>query len=150
MRRFKEVFRQIPARAATNGGIANEHTVYHQFKLQDTNKLMAKRQYFCPQKDQEAWKTLLQQHLDAGRICPSLSHYISPAFIIPKSEPRELPRWINDYWEINSDTIPDNHPHPCIDNIPADCAKAHIWAKIDMTNSFFQTRVHLDNMHLWL
>lgn len=124
--------------------------VYHRFKLQDihVNKLIAKRQYSCPRKYREAWQTLLQQHLDAGRICPSSSQFVSPTFIILKSEPGVLPRWVKDYWELNRNTIPDNHPLPQIDNILADYAKGHIWAKIDMTNSFFQTRIHLDDMHL--
>lgn len=122
--------------------------VYHRFKLRDTNKLIAKRQYSCPRKYRDAWKTLLQQHLDAGRIGPSSSQYASPAFIIPKSEPGVLPRWVNDYRELNTNTVPDNHPLLRIDDILADCAKGHIWAKINMTNSFFQTRVHPDDVHL--
>jgi hypothetical protein len=35
-----------------------------------------------------------------------------------------------------------------VDDIHADCPKGKIWSKLDMTNSFFQTRVHLDNVHL--
>jgi hypothetical protein len=30
----------------------------------------------------------------------------------------------------------------------ADCAQGKIWSKLDMTNSFFQTRVHPDDVHL--
>jgi hypothetical protein len=35
-----------------------------------------------------------------------------------------------------------------VDDILADCAKGKIWSKMDMTNSFFQTRVHPDDIHL--
>jgi hypothetical protein len=35
---------------------------------------------------------------------------------------------------------------PWIDDILADCAKGKIWGKIDMTNSFFQTLVHPDDV----
>ncbi|THG93544.1 hypothetical protein EW026_g7718 [Hermanssonia centrifuga] len=58
--------------------------VYHHFRLKDPNAIIARRQYECPKKYREAWKTLLQQHLHAGRICPSSSPYASPAFLIPK------------------------------------------------------------------
>lgn len=71
-----------------------------------------------------------------------------PAFIIPKPERGVLPRWVNDYRELNTNTVPDYHPLLRIDGILANCAKGRIWAKIDMTNSFFQTRVHLDDIHL--
>jgi hypothetical protein len=35
-----------------------------------------------------------------------------------------------------------------VDDILADCAKGKIWSKMDMTNSFFQKRVHPDDIHL--
>ena len=38
------------------------------------------------------------------------------------------------------------HPLPRISDILADCAKGKIWGKLDMTNSFFQTRVHPDDV----
>jgi hypothetical protein len=38
--------------------------------------------------------------------------------------------------------VADSHPLPRIDDILNDCAKRRIWATIDMTNSFFQTRMH--------
>ncbi|THH16430.1 hypothetical protein EW146_g4216 [Bondarzewia mesenterica] len=59
-----------------------------------------------------------------------------------------LPHWVNDYRVINSNTVPNNYPLLCIDDILADCTKGKIWGKMNMTNSFFQTRVHLDDIHL--
>lgn len=49
--------------------------------------VIARRQYTWPKKYHEAWKMLLQQHLDAGRLRPSSSLYASPAFLIPKVIP---------------------------------------------------------------
>ncbi len=120
--------------------------VYHRFVLKDANMTIARRQYDCPKKYREAWKSLLQQHLAAGRIRESDSPYASPAFLIPKSDPTAMPRWVNDYRVLNENTVPDMHPLPKISDILADCAKGKIWAKIDMTNSFFQTRVHPDDV----
>ena len=91
---------------------------------------------------------LIQQHLDAGRICPSNSAHTSPAFIVPKADAAVLPRWVNDYRALNTNTVMDSHPLPRVDDILADCAKGKIWSVIDMTNSFFQTRVHPDDIHL--
>ena len=36
---------------------------------------------------------------------------------------------------------------PCVNNILADCARGKIWATIDMTDSFFQTQIHPDDIH---
>ena len=58
------------------------------------------------------------------------------------------PQWVNDYWALNSNTVRDNFPLPCIDDILADCRKGKIFGKMDMTNSFFQIQVHPDNIHL--
>ncbi|KAJ8468870.1 hypothetical protein ONZ45_g17089 [Pleurotus djamor] len=120
--------------------------VFHRFELKDPIKFVKNRSYSCPRKYVEFWKTLVDQHLKAGRIRPSDSPYASPAFLIPKADPLALPRWVNDYRELNENTVPDNFPLPRVDTILSDCAKGKIWAKIDMTNAFFQTKVHPDHI----
>ncbi len=62
---------------------------------------------------------------------------MSPTFIIPKLDPSVLPWWVNNCQELNKNIIPDNHPLPRIDDLLADFTKRRIWAKLDMTNSFF-------------
>jgi hypothetical protein len=94
------------------------------------------------------WQTLIQQHLDAGHIHPSSSPHASPAFIILKSDPLVLPWWVNDYHQLNRNTIANSHPLPRIDDILNDCTKGKIWATIDMTNSFFQTYMHPNDIPL--
>ena len=116
--------------------------------LIDAEKMIKTRNYPCPRKWKDAWYVLLQQHLDAGRIRPSHAPTGSGAFIIPKADPTVLPRWVNDYRQLNSNTVTDSFPIPRIDDILADCAKGKVWATIDMTNSFFQTRMHPDDIHL--
>ena len=59
-----------------------------------------------------------------------------------------LPRWVNDYRALNANTVLDSYPLPRVDDILTDCAKGKIWSKLDMTNSFFQTRVHPDDIPL--
>jgi hypothetical protein len=139
-RKYDDVFAPIPH--------VNElpNDVYCKITLKDASKVIATRSYACPRKYRDAWKTLLQQHLDAGRIRPSSSTHASPAFIIPKADCMVLPRWVNDYRQLNANTVHDRFPLPRIDDILADCAKGKIWSVIDMTNSFFQTLVHPDNI----
>ena len=120
--------------------------VYHRIKLKDINKVITAWSYSCPKKYREAWRTLLDQHLEAGRIRPSSSPYSSPAFLIPKADPTALPRWVNDYRVLNENTVRDMGPLPRIEEILADVGRGKIFGKIDMTNSFFQTRVHPDDI----
>ena len=120
--------------------------VHHRFRLKDPEKVIKCRSYACPKKYKDAWKQLLDQHLAAGRIRESSSEYCSPSFLIPKTDPTVPPRWVNDYRALNDNTIPDHFPLPRIEAILSDCAKGSIWAKIDMTNAFFQTRVHPDDV----
>ncbi|KAI0337176.1 hypothetical protein BDW22DRAFT_1433539 [Trametopsis cervina] len=65
--------------------------VYHRFRLKDPNMSFPRRQYGCAKQHREAWRTLLNQHLAAGRMRPSSSPYASPAFLIAKKDPAALP-----------------------------------------------------------
>jgi Reverse transcriptase (RNA-dependent DNA polymerase)/Aspartyl protease len=139
---FKDVFTPIPHldKLPTN--------VYCRIKLKDATKTVTTRTYTTPRKYCEAWAVLIQQHLDAGHIRPSNSEHASPAFLVPKADKIILPRWVNDYRVLNANTVLNAHPLPHVNDILADCAKGKIWSKIDMTNSFFQTWVHPDDVHL--
>ena len=140
--KYKDVFSEIPHLDEL------PTDVYCRIQLKDASKTFVMRSYSTPCKYKEAWATLIQQHLNAGRIRPSNSAHASPAFLVPKADAIVLPRWVNDYRILNSNTVMDLHPLPRIDDILADCAKGKIWSKMDMTNSFFQTRVHPDDVHL--
>jgi hypothetical protein len=85
--------------------------------MKDASKTIMTHSYSCPCKYRDAWKTLIQQHLNAGRIHPLSSLYASPAFIVPKSDPTVLPRWVNDYWQINTNTVTDSYPLPRVEDI---------------------------------
>ena len=139
---FKYIFEPIPH--------VNElpQDVIAEICIKDAERMIKSRLYPSPWKYKEAWQTLIQQHLDAGHICPSSSPCASPAFIVPKSNPNVLPHWVNDFRQLNENTVTDSHPLPRIDDILNDCAKGKIWGTINMTNSFFQMRMHPDHVHL--
>ena len=84
---------------------------------------------------------LIQWCLDSGFIQPSSSAHVWP------SNKNALPRWVCDYRQLNANTIPENFLLPWVDGILADCVKGKTWAMIDMTDCFFQTRMHPDNIH---
>ena len=119
-----------------------------EIKLKDPNMTVKNHSYPCPQEYHKAWQTLLNQHLASRKICPSSPPHASPAFIVPKSDPTALPCWVNNYWQLNSNTVINSHPLPQVDNILNDCAKGKFSSTIDMTNSCFQTRMKLEDIHL--
>jgi hypothetical protein len=122
------------------------HDVHHRILVTATEKMCINRVYSCPRKYREAWRILIDGHLRAGRIRPSSSPFSSPSFLIPKADRTALPRWVNDYRRLNEVTITDRYPLPRIDDILADCAQGKIWGKIDMTNAFFQTHMHPEDV----
>ncbi|KAJ3572578.1 hypothetical protein NP233_g2990 [Leucocoprinus birnbaumii] len=116
LRDFEPVFADVPHADKLPTDVLAE------IKLKDANFTMATRTYSCPRKFREAWKTLIQQHLDAGRIQESSAPMASPAFIIPKADPTALPRWTEVHFLghiINRDGIyPDNKKIERISNWP--------------------------------
>ncbi|GAA5864478.1 hypothetical protein JCM5353_006881, partial [Sporobolomyces roseus] len=118
----------------------------HRIKLIDPTKVHNQRGFSTPRKWKEAWKRMLEEHIAAGRLRPSTSPYASAAFVIPKKDPLEDPRWVNDFRGINFNTIKDRTPLPLTDEILSDAALAEIWGKIDMTNAFSQTPMHPDDI----
>jgi hypothetical protein len=115
--------------------------VLMKIKLHNDITPMVARAYSCPKKYRNGWKTLIEQHLATRCIRLSNSDYVSPAFIVPKANSNILPRWVNNYRKLNSNTVADNHPLPLVVDILRDCASHNFYGKIDMTNSFFQTQM---------
>jgi len=136
----KEIFEPIPHADL----LPTEYTA--RIELKKAEKMILSRTYDCPRQFKDAFAKLIEQRLDSGFIRRSTSAYLSPSFIIPKADPKAMPRWVCDYRQLNANTIPDNYPLPKIDEILSDCAKGKIWGKIDMTDSFFQTRMHPDHV----
>lgn len=117
-------------------------------ELKNAEKSITSRSYACPCKFRQAWQTLIKQHLDTGRIRESSSPHASPAFLIPKPDSNVLPCWVNDYRELNKNIVTDRYLLHQIDDILADAGNDKIWSKLDMTDSFFHTKMHLDSIPL--
>ena len=138
---YKEIFRSIP-----HISMLPMHDMAR-IKVKEAYKKISNRSYTCPRQYREAFKMLIDQRLESGFIRPSSSPYASPSFIIPKADKTVLPRRVCDFRELNANTIPDNWTMPRVDEILTDCARGKIWATIDMTDSFFQMRVHPNDIH---
>ena len=88
---FPDIFEPIP-----HADLLPSNYLTH-IKLKDMEKQITNHTYSCPRKFKEDFQTLIQQHMDAGRIRHSSSPHASPCFIVPKSDPTVLSQWVNDY-----------------------------------------------------
>lgn len=62
--------------------------VHHRICLRDPNVNINQCSYSCPKQYRETWKRMLDEHIAAGCLRPSSSPYTSPAFLIPKADPK--------------------------------------------------------------
>lgn len=122
--------------------------VRHKIILTDPNAVINEKQYPYPRKHMQAWRTLLDQHIAAGRIRRSSSQYASPSMIIPKKDPTALPRWVCDYRTLNKFTVRDRSPLPNVDELVRMVASGKVFSILDQTNAFFQTRMREDDIPL--
>jgi len=116
-------------------------------EFKDNKCFVQKHNYTVPKHYENAMDKILDLRLSQGFIRPSNSQFVLPSFIVPKSDPSALPRWVCDYWVLNQNMLPDNYPMPGISDILSNCGHGKIWSKIDLTDSYFQTRVHPDDIH---
>ena len=138
---YKEIFKPIP-----HISLLPKHDMAR-IRVKEAYTKISNRSYTCPRQYREAFKTLIDQRLESGFIRPSSSPYASPSFIIPKADKTVLPWWVCDFRELNANTIPNNWTMPQVDEVLTDCARGKIWATIDMTDSFFQTMMHPNDIH---
>ncbi|KAL0565599.1 hypothetical protein V5O48_016425 [Marasmius crinis-equi] len=68
---YKDIFEPLPPVHDMPGDVLCK------IKLKEAHTMLSKHSYPLPQKYRDAWKTLIQQHLDAGHIRPSSSSFAS-------------------------------------------------------------------------
>jgi hypothetical protein len=137
----------------TNGSFPDklqnsDSRVCHWIVLTNPQAIINERQYPYPQKHLIPWRTLLDQHVNAGRLCRSSSQYASPSMIIPKKDPSVLPQWVCDYRVLNSVTVKDCSPLPNVHELLLHGFLWEIFLILDQTNAFFQTQMREANMPL--
>lgn len=122
--------------------------VRHKIVLTHPNVVINERQYGYPQRYLTAWRKLLNQHIQAGSIRKSSSQYASPSMIVPKKDRSDLPRWVCDFRKLNNCTVKDRSPLPNVDEAVRLVGTGRLYSKIDMTTSFFQTRMREEDIPL--
>jgi hypothetical protein len=113
--------------------------------LKNENCFPQCRNYTIPKHWNMAMDEIINLRLSQGFIRPSTSKFASPSFLVPKSDPKVLPRWVCNYWHINENTVPDNYPMPKVSEILSDCGRSKFFCKVDLKDSYFQ--MHPDDIY---
>ena len=88
---YKDIFELIPHANL----LPDNYTA--RIKLKNAEKTILSRTYTCLQQFRDAFATLIDQRLESGFIRWSTSQHLSPSFVIPKADPKAMPRWVCDY-----------------------------------------------------
>jgi hypothetical protein len=87
----------------------------------------------------------LQQLINTGHIQLSSSSCASPSFIITK---KEFVEWhlVIDYQALNTATVKNHYPLPCIEDLLDHLKGARFFTKMDLTTGYHQ--VHMNATEL--
>ena len=115
--------------------------------LKNDKSFPQRQNYTIPKHWSKAMDDIVNPRLSQGFIRPSTSQFASPSFLVSKSDPKALPHWVCDYQHINKNTIPDHYLMPKVNEILSHCACGKFFCKIDLKDSYFQTWMHLNDIH---
>ncbi|GBN05422.1 hypothetical protein AVEN_96346-1 [Araneus ventricosus] len=81
-----------------------------------------------------------------GHLRPSKSNYASPLHMVPKKGTFDW-RPVGDYRALNSQTLKDKYPIPCIADFTAELHGSKIFSRIDLIKAYHQIPIHLEDIH---
>jgi hypothetical protein len=89
-------------------------------------------------------KIQLKELLDKWYIQPSSSPWGYPALFVKKKD--QSLRLYVDYQPLNTITIKNKYPLPCIDILFYQLASAKVFSKVDLHLGYHQTRIRLEDV----
>ncbi|GKV42221.1 hypothetical protein SLEP1_g49653 [Rubroshorea leprosula] len=89
-------------------------------------------------------KVQLEELLEKGFICPSVSPWGAPVLFVKKKDGSI--RLCIDYWELNKVTVKNRYPLPRIDDLFDQLKGAQVFSKIDLQSDYHQLKIKLDDV----
>ncbi|GFX70915.1 transposon Ty3-G Gag-Pol polyprotein [Trichonephila clavipes] len=80
-----------------------------------------------------------------GHLRSSKSNYASPLHMVPKNGTLDW-RPVADYRALNSQTLKDKYPVPCIADFAAELHGSKIFSRIDLVKAYHQISIHPDDI----
>ncbi|GBM39207.1 Transposon Ty3-G Gag-Pol polyprotein [Araneus ventricosus] len=81
-----------------------------------------------------------------GHLRPSKSNYAFSLHMVPKKGTLDW-RPVGDYRALNSQTLKDKHPIPCIANFTAELHGSKIFRRIDLIKAYHQIPIHPEDIN---
>ncbi|KAG0428305.1 Retrovirus-related Pol polyprotein from transposon 17.6, partial [Dictyocoela muelleri] len=139
----KEIKSLIKKAKDTNPIICSIDIIPHKIDLNE--KLVNKfKNYTVPIAIREEVRTHLNELEKSGIIRKEYSNFISPAFILRKSNGKL--RLVVDYRELNKVTDKTSHFLPKISEILSNMSKAKVFSKIDLNKGYYQIKMNKDDI----
>ncbi|GBN60689.1 Transposon Ty3-G Gag-Pol polyprotein, partial [Araneus ventricosus] len=91
-------------------------------------------------------KSEFQNMMHLGHLRPSKSNYASPLHMVPKKGTLNW-RPVGDYRALNSQTLKDKYPIPCIADFTAELHESKIFSRIDLIKAYHQIPIHPEDIH---
>ena len=135
---FSDVFSEkLPSHVST---FSKPGDVTHIIRLKDPQaERPSKGFYPVPHAYYAGAKSLLDEHVRAGRLIPSTAPTAAPVFFKWKKEgPEVQPRMLCDYRLRNANTVRDANSVPTVNEIMHLSRKGKYFATFDLTNAFAQ------------
>jgi len=95
--------------------------------------------YALAQKEREALKVFIKEHLQKGYIRPSKSPYAAPFFFISKKDGKLRP--VQDYRRLNEWTVKNRYPLPLIPELISKVRGASLFSKFDVRWGYNNVRI---------
>ncbi|GBM54014.1 Transposon Ty3-I Gag-Pol polyprotein [Araneus ventricosus] len=91
-------------------------------------------------------KSEFRNMMHLGHLRPSKSNYASPLQMVPKKGTLDW-RPVGDYRALNSQTLKDKYPIPCIADFTAELHESKIFSRIDLIKAYYQIPIHPEDIH---
>jgi hypothetical protein len=125
-------------------GMPLDRNIEFAIKLQPGTTPISKRPYRMPLAKLAELKKQLQELLDKGFIRPSTSPWGCPALFMKKKD-KSL-RLCIDYRPLNTVTIKNKYPLPCIDVLFDQLVGAKVFSKIDLRSGYHQIKIRASDI----
>ncbi|GBO40449.1 Retrovirus-related Pol polyprotein from transposon opus [Araneus ventricosus] len=91
-------------------------------------------------------KSEFRNMMHLGHLRPLKSNYASPLHMVPKKGTLDW-RPVGDYRALNSQTLKDKYPIPCIADFTAELHGSKIFSRIDLIKAYHQIPLHPEDIH---
>ncbi|GBN12396.1 Transposon Ty3-I Gag-Pol polyprotein [Araneus ventricosus] len=121
-----------------------KHTTVHHIVTKGP-PMVAKPRRLAPDRLKIA-KSEFRNMMHRGHLRHSKSNYASPLHMVPKKGTLDW-RPVRDYRALNSQTLKDKYPIPCIADFTTELHGSKIFSRIDLIKAYHQIPIHPEDIH---